>query len=255
MHKTKGFTLIELLIVVAIIAILAAIAVPNFLEAQTRAKVARAKSDQRSLATAIESYFVDHGTYPVNSNGPAGNSALQANNFRMLVPLSTPIAYISNALLPDPFPSRFSPEGSGGDVYGYVSAIDTTAEAVIFDVLWVGGDNTTGEAALFSSAAESVKPGVSLSLTRGESEQLFSLGWAVGSQGPDRVNRRNEIVIAAGGDPSSPGLTLGAASFVIELQEWAQTAPVIYDPTNGTISAGDIIRTGKGIFEPRIVGL
>lgn len=256
MHKTKGFTLIELLIVVAIIAILAAIAVPNFLEAQTRAKVARVKSDQRSLATAIESYFVDHGTYPVNSNGPAGNSALNANNFRMLVPLSTPIAYISNALLPDPFPSRYAPEGSGGDVYGYVSAIDTTAEAVIYDCLFVNGDTTTGAAAVFAGATATAGFGASLnSLTKGEADQLFSLGWAVGSQGPDRVNRRNEIVIAAGGDPSSPGLTLGAASFVVELQEWASTAPVIYDPTNGTISAGDIIRTGKGIFEPRIVGL
>src|SRR5690606_20588721 len=100
---SKGFTLIELLIVVAIIAILAAIAVPNFLEAQVRAKVARVKSDQRTLATAIESYFVDHGTYPPNHNGPAQITqgpiaGLNPRSFITMTVLSTPVAYISNAL-------------------------------------------------------------------------------------------------------------------------------------------------------------
>ena len=61
---TQGFTLIELLIVVAIIAILAAIAVPNFLEAQTRAKVSRSKADLRTLATGVESYALDWQKYP-----------------------------------------------------------------------------------------------------------------------------------------------------------------------------------------------
>src|SRR5690606_400852 len=60
----KGFTLIELLIVVAIIAILAAIAVPNFLEAQTRAKISRVVSDLRTINTGFETYRIDHGNIP-----------------------------------------------------------------------------------------------------------------------------------------------------------------------------------------------
>ncbi|MBM3333640.1 prepilin-type N-terminal cleavage/methylation domain-containing protein, partial [Candidatus Sumerlaeota bacterium] len=61
----KGFTLIELLIVVAIIAILAAIAVPNFLEAQIRAKVVRIKTDFRNLLLAMSAYHVDWNSYPL----------------------------------------------------------------------------------------------------------------------------------------------------------------------------------------------
>ena len=67
----RGFTLIELLIVVAIIAILAAIAVPNFLEAQTRSKVSRVKSDLRTLNTAFQAYFVDHLFIPVDGDSGA----------------------------------------------------------------------------------------------------------------------------------------------------------------------------------------
>ncbi len=60
----KAFTLIELLIVVAIIAILAAIAVPNFLEAQIRSKASRVKTELRTLATAVESYYTDWNVPP-----------------------------------------------------------------------------------------------------------------------------------------------------------------------------------------------
>jgi hypothetical protein len=57
--------LIELLIVIAIILILIAIALPNFLQAQTRAKVAKARAEIRTLVTAVESYGTEFRKYPV----------------------------------------------------------------------------------------------------------------------------------------------------------------------------------------------
>jgi prepilin-type N-terminal cleavage/methylation domain-containing protein len=59
----KGFTLIELLIVVVIIGILAAIAIPKFANTKQKAVVASMKSDLRNLVTAQEAYFSDNNTY------------------------------------------------------------------------------------------------------------------------------------------------------------------------------------------------
>ena len=70
LKKFSGFTLIELLIVVAIIAILAAIAIPNFLAAQTRSKVSRAKADMRTAATGMEAYRIDNSNYPPMNDVP-----------------------------------------------------------------------------------------------------------------------------------------------------------------------------------------
>ena len=63
MRNTKGFTLIELLIVVVIIGILAAIAIPKFANTKEKAYIAAMKSDLRNLVTAQESYFADNVTY------------------------------------------------------------------------------------------------------------------------------------------------------------------------------------------------
>ncbi len=92
MNERKGFTLIELLIVIAIILILIAIALPNFLEAQIRSKVARVKSDIRSLSIAQESYYLDREVY-TNDCGGGNVGCFQ---------LSTPVAYIKDIPL-DPF--------------------------------------------------------------------------------------------------------------------------------------------------------
>jgi len=89
-----AFTLIELLIVVAIIAILAAIAVPNFMEAQVRAKVSRVKNDMRALRTALESYAVDYGRHPSDHGDD--------QDARVWALLTTPVAYMSS-ILANPF--------------------------------------------------------------------------------------------------------------------------------------------------------
>jgi general secretion pathway protein G len=74
MRNGRGFTLIELLIVVAIIGIIAAIAIPNLLNAIDRGKQKRTMADMRSIGTAVESYSVDFNFYPVYS-GPVDGSA------------------------------------------------------------------------------------------------------------------------------------------------------------------------------------
>jgi prepilin-type N-terminal cleavage/methylation domain-containing protein len=98
-----AFTLIELLVTIAIIAILALIALPNFLEAQIRAKTARAWSDMRMVALAVEAYCVDYSRYPIDVSAVALDPGLHSFLPR-LIRLTTPIAYCVS-VPEDPFAS------------------------------------------------------------------------------------------------------------------------------------------------------
>ncbi len=208
-RSRRGFTLIELLIVVAIIAILAAIAVPNFLEAQTRAKVSRVKADFRSVSTAIESYLIDYNQYPVNLNIPSEPGAFFLA--WLSIPgasITSPIAYMTSIPEEDIFkpqkPGAFNPNG----YYQYFYYGQGQEKPYPNIVAWMNG---TGYAA----------------------RDGFREAYSLVSWGPDREQSNGEHI-----EFPEPWLFTGPQP------------PTVYDPTNGTVSNGDIVRLGGGTQSP-----
>lgn len=223
MTLKRAFTLIELLIVVAIIAILAAIAVPNFLEAQVRAKVSRTVADMRSLATAVESYIIDHNKAAVRQDfwdnpmaikrvaPPLNEKVYDPDNSQARVGMkvfTTPIAYITS-LPVDVFNTRV--RGLIGTAPGISDVID----------YW---DPTQVDAYLTQiNAFDSTGRG---------------MGYGLVSVGPDGT-------VGVGFD-GTPG------GYPTETEPTYLTIRFVYDPSNGTISSGNIYR-GPGAWTQKFI--
>lgn len=233
----RAFTLIELLIVVAIIAILAAIAVPNFLEAQTRAKVSRAKNDMRTLATGLESYYVDNNDYPPCSTFGIPGYGVQLNTKPVLERISTPISYVTSGILPNPFRATRRASAATAAATAVNEASGTAASLNAAELanpayqsfLYQSG-NDYGRCAYSGAAggapsfpAESTKSSVWILHSPGPRNHYYNLGGVLSSSS---LISQGTITNAPAGSPLSDCLSL------------------IYDPTNGTVSGGAIWRVG-----------
>jgi len=106
MQSQRGFTLLELMIVVAIIAILAGILIPNFTHARAQAQTAACESNLRQIATAMELYYADNQEYPASGN--VTSSAITANGVNYLN--NTPV---DPAAVSPSSPYTFVTTGSG----------------------------------------------------------------------------------------------------------------------------------------------
>lgn len=118
MKPIQAFTLIELLIVVAILGILAAIAVPNFKNALTRAKIAQVLGDMKTLETAVEAYRFENNAYSPPYYDPNNYADTFSPNQILWYWMTTPIRYLAS-IPSDPFVDSDNPPAQYQAGWGY----------------------------------------------------------------------------------------------------------------------------------------
>lgn len=189
----RGFTLIELLIVIAIILILISIALPNFLEAQMRAKVAKVKGEIRTLAFAMEEYNLDWKVYPAE-NEPDGEARGRLE--RGLFWLTSPIKYISK-LPEDPFINRS--EGTKDKYYetGGVEKYTTDLRYIGCMVTW----------AIFTRGPDMAEGDI-----KSQAPHYYNADdGSIDSYSPTNGSRSNGDIFQYGGDGRWIGVATGTA--------------------------------------------
>ncbi|HME70063.1 MAG TPA: prepilin-type N-terminal cleavage/methylation domain-containing protein [Myxococcota bacterium] len=140
--RREGFTLIELMIVVAIIGILAAIAIPNFLKFQLRSKTGEAKANLAAIRTAEEGYFSEYSTYLIAAQTPGG----APTNLKR--PWPTPNVTFD--------PLGWSPEGEVFFIYGVNYLVATPSQFTAAAQGDLDGDTTFSN---FAYVHATVAPG------------------------------------------------------------------------------------------------
>jgi prepilin-type N-terminal cleavage/methylation domain-containing protein len=138
---SKGFTLIELMVVIVIIGILVAIALPNFVAAQQRAKIASVKSNAKTLQIAVETYNVDYSTYPDRFS-----SIMSSNGYKVFKNPFTGFSGLANANSVNRGAWRttqYGAVGGGGDLINNFSDSWATGGLVLYIGLNADGEPTT----------------------------------------------------------------------------------------------------------------
>lgn len=226
-----GFTLIELLIVVAIIAVLAAIAVPNFMEAQTRSKVSRTKADMRTLGLAMEAYRLDNNAYIAgNTYGvAAARPGFVPPDPQVFERLSTPVAYITNALPQDPFVAT---KRSGSVINGNGQL---TAEQVNMSKWTSIPGDPDPSAFLYRTYLY-----ISTSAAQGSTLNNVTGLTRVAVDDSTKAYKADSYIF----NSASPMQAYVNAGGVIANSKRDYCLNLIYDPSNGTNSFGQIWRAG-----------